>query len=242
MTFRGFIGRFFKRVALATALLGTAALSAVLTMRSILSSQEVSVPSLIGKRMPEASTLAGRQQLLVRLEGRRYDPRVPLDQVAAQDPPPGTGLKTHRTIRLWLSMGPQRVSVPAVEGESLRTARLALEQAGLPVEHVVEVDDPAAEGTVLVQRPPAGQVDEVRGVALLVSRGSAGIDYVMPDLIGRPAGPVIETLGRAGLRVADVRYRSYPGVPAGTVLRQVPAAGHRVNLRTTVTLDVSKAS
>jgi serine/threonine-protein kinase len=242
LTFKGFLGRLIKRVALAMALVGVAALSAVLTMRSILSSQEVSVPSLLGKRMPDASATAGQHQLLVRLEGRRYDPRVPLDLVAAQDPPPGAGLKTHRTIRLWLSMGPQRVSVPAVEGESLRTARLKLEQTGLPVEHVVEVDDAAAEGTVLVQRPPAGQVDEVRGVALLVSRGNAGIDYVMPDLIGRPAGPVIDTLGRAGLRVADVRYRSYPGVAPGTVLRQAPAAGHRVNLRTTVTLDVSKAS
>jgi beta-lactam-binding protein with PASTA domain len=44
-----------------------------------------------------------------------------------------------------------------------------------------------------------------------------------------------------GLKVAEVRYRSYPGVAPGTVLRQIPAAGHRVGTRTPVSLDVSKA-
>jgi beta-lactam-binding protein with PASTA domain len=49
-------------------------------------------------------------------------------------------------------------------------------------------------------------------------------------------------LQSAGLKVGDVRYRSYPGVAPGIVLRQVPAAGYRVDARTTLTLDVSKAS
>jgi beta-lactam-binding protein with PASTA domain len=40
--------------------------------------------------------------------------------------------------------------------------------------------------------------------------------------------------------VGEVRYRVYPGVPAGVVLRQEPAAGHRVNPRTALVLDVSK--
>ena len=33
----------------------------------------------------------------------------------------------------------------------------------------------------------------------------------MPDLIGRPADAVLERLRAAGLKVAEVRYRSYPG-------------------------------
>ncbi len=239
---RRFFSKLFKRMALAVALLATAAVSALLSMRAILTSQEVSVPALVGQRLGEASATAQRQRLLVKLEGRRFDPRVPPGLVSAQDPPAGSALKTNRTVRLWLSLGPQRLSVPLVEGESARTARLKLEQAGLPVEQVVEVDDAAPEGTVLVQRPPAGEVDELRSVALLVSRGLAGADYVMPDLIGRPAGDVIEGLRRAGLRVVDVRYRTYPGVDSGVVLRQTPSAGQRVNTRVSISLDVSKAS
>lgn len=239
---RRFFSNLFKKMALAVTLLATATLSAVLSMRSILTSQEVVVPSLVGRRMGAASASAQQQRLLVKLEGRRFDPRVAAGLVSAQDPPAGAALKIHRSIRVWLSLGPQRLAVPLVEGESARTARLKLEQAALPVEQVVEVDDAAPEGTVLVQRPPAGEVDEVRTVALLVSRGLAGADYVMPDLIGRPAGNVIEGLRRAGLRVVDVRYRTYPGVEPGVVLRQTPSAGQRVNTRVNIALDVSKAS
>jgi beta-lactam-binding protein with PASTA domain len=47
-------------------------------------------------------------------------------------------------------------------------------------------------------------------------------------------------LQSAGLKVGDVRYRSYPGVAPGIVLRQVPAAGYRVDARTPLTLDVSR--
>jgi beta-lactam-binding protein with PASTA domain len=63
----------------------------------------------------------------------------------------------------------------------------------------------------------------------------------MPDLIGRAADGVLLCLRAAGLKVADVRYRSYPGVAPGIVLRQVPPAGHRVSTRDAVSLDVSKA-
>jgi beta-lactam-binding protein with PASTA domain len=132
--------------------------------------------------------------------------------------------------------------VPAIEGQGLRTAHVSLDQAQVPLGRVVEVDDRAPEGTILVQRPPAGETDvlEGGGLALLVSRGPGTFDYVMPDLIGRSAERVLEGLRSAGLKVAEVRYRSYPGVAPGTVLRQIPAAGHRVGTRTPVSLDVSK--
>jgi beta-lactam-binding protein with PASTA domain len=63
----------------------------------------------------------------------------------------------------------------------------------------------------------------------------------MPDLIGRSAERVLEGVRATGLKVAEVRYQTYPGVAPGIVLRQTPPAGHRVSTRTPVSLDVSKA-
>jgi beta-lactam-binding protein with PASTA domain len=62
----------------------------------------------------------------------------------------------------------------------------------------------------------------------------------MPDLIGRDAQQVLAILERAGLKVTDLRYRSYPGIAPGIVLRQSPAAGQRVNARAALALDVSR--
>ena len=232
-----------RNVLLAAALLATLATSALFTMRIVLSSRDVAVPSLAGRALADAGALAAHRGLALRIEGRRHDPAVPADRVLAQEPPPGGTLKAHRAVRIWVSLGPRRVSVPPIEGESARTARIALEQAGAPVARVVEIEDAAAEGTVLVQRPPAGEADlSSGGASLLVSRGPGGASYVMPDLIGREAGAVIAALQTAGLKVSDVRYRTYPGVPPGIVLRQSPPAGHPVSSRAALSLDVSKAA
>jgi len=51
---------------------------------------------------------------------------------------------------------------------------------------------------------------------------------------------VLDSLRNAGLKVTDVRYRSYPGLPPGTIIRQFPPAGYRVNSHTSVTLEVSR--
>ena len=61
---------------LAVALLVTAGLSALTTMRVVLRAQEVVVPPLVGKPLPEAGALAARRRLVLRVEGRRNDPKV----------------------------------------------------------------------------------------------------------------------------------------------------------------------
>jgi eukaryotic-like serine/threonine-protein kinase len=236
------IALFFLRNAfLGLGLLLALALSALLTMRVVLSAQDVQVPTVVGRRVPEAGALSARLGLSLRVDGKKYDTRVPAEHIVLQEPPGGSTLKAHRSIRVWVSLGPRRLNVPAVEGESLRTARIALEQAQVPLRRVVEVEDRNVEGTVLVQRPPAGETDAVdEGLAVLVSRGPVGTDYLMPDLIGRNAAEVMDSLRRAGLKVAEIRYRTYPGVAPGIVLRQIPAAGYAVSPRTPMSLDVSK--
>jgi serine/threonine-protein kinase len=227
---------------LVLALLVTAGVTALTTMRVVLRSQEVVVPSVVGRRVPEAGAVAAAHRLMLRVEGRRNDSKVPADRIVAQEPAAGSTLKRQRSIRVWVSLGPRRLTVPAVEGESIRTGRISLEQAQVPVGRVVEVNDASEEGTILIQHPPPGDTEtlDAEGATVLVSLGPGISDYVMPDLIGKPAAGVLDQLGRAGLKVTDVRYRPYPGVAPGVVLRQTPPAGFRVGRRTSVSLEVSK--
>lgn len=232
-----------RNALLGASLLATLAGSALVTMRVVLSSRDVAVPALAGRSLADAGAQAAQRGLVIRVEGRRHDPAVPAERVVAQEPAPGATLKAHRAVRVWVSLGPRRVTVPPVEGTSARTARIALEQAGVPVARLVEIEDQAPEGIVLAQRPPAGEVDlSEGGASLLVSRGPGGASYVMPDLIGRDANLVLASLRAAGLKVTDVRYRGYPGAAPGIVLRQDPPAGHRVSSRAALSLDVSKAA
>jgi eukaryotic-like serine/threonine-protein kinase len=227
---------------LAVALVVTAGLSALTTMRVLLRTQEVVVPSLVGKSLPEAGALAARGRLALRVEGRRNDPKLGRDLIVEQEPAAGAAIKRQRSIRVWVSLGPRRLNVPGVEGESVRSGRLLLDQAQVPVGRVIEVNDAAEEGTILQQHPPMGETDTLaaEGATLLVSRGLGNREYVMPDLIGRPALGVLESLRNAGLKVTDVRYRAYPGAAPGLILRQAPLAGYRVSPQTSISLDVSQ--
>ncbi len=241
---RSSILRFIGRNALlGAAVTVTLALSTFATMRVVLSARDVAVPPLVGRTVPDAGADAAGRELAVRIEGRRHDPHIPADRVAAQEPAAGAMLKAHRAVRIWVSLGPRRTVVPPVEGQSVRTARITLEQLSVPLARVVEIGDVAPEGTVVVQRPPAGEADlSEGGVSLLISRGPGAASYVMPDLIGHPATAALASLREAGLNVESVSYRSYPGVEPGVVLRQRPPAGYRVSARSALALDVSKGA
>ena len=241
LTIRRFAVLLVKSGLLMLALLLTAFVSGLATMREVLSSEEVIVPSLLERRIPEARALLERRGLVLRVEGKRNDPRIPPEHIVAQEPPGGSTLKTQRSIRVWTSLGQRRVPLPRVEGQSLRTAQVALSEAGIAVERVVKVPDPSAEGTILAQRPGPGEADASEGLSLLVSVGPGEGDYLMPDLIGRRAEECLAGLQQAGLKVAEVRYRSYPGVAQGIILRQFPPAGHRVSPKASVSLDVSRS-
>jgi beta-lactam-binding protein with PASTA domain len=179
----------------------------------------------------------------LRVEGKRHDPHAAPDTILSQEPEPGATLKTSRSIRVWLSLGPKLVNVPNVVGEGLRTARVTLEQAQVPVARVVQVHDVTASGTILVQSPPAGDTRDVgSGASLLVSLGPRQVAWVMPDLIGRASEIVVPGLQGAGLRIGQIRERPYPGSVPGTILRQTPVAGSRVTPELPIDLDVSRGA
>jgi beta-lactam-binding protein with PASTA domain len=228
-----------RRVALAAALSGVLAGSALLTMWLALSMHEVEVPSVVGKGPDEASVALAGKGLTLRVVGRRYDVLVSAGRIAAQEPLAHSKLKANRTVRAWMSLGPRRTEVPNVVGSSLRSARLALNLAGIPLARVVEVPFRIPSGDVILQRPEAGATGFADpGVSLLVSRGPSLSDFVMPDLIGRPVDDVLDSLRLAGLKVADIRYRPYPGRAPGTVIGQSPRPGYRVGPVSSITLDI----
>jgi beta-lactam-binding protein with PASTA domain len=208
-------------------------------MRVALKSREVEVPTLVGRSVNEASTLLTETGLDLKVEeGERIDPKIPAGQVVAQEPAAGTRTRSERSVKVWVSAGPRATSVPALVGESERTAQLRLEQLGLQrLASEVRSADYAA-GAVVAQTPAAksnsGQV------ALLINRGERGATYVMPDLIGVNGDRAADLLRARGFRVAVVGDHPYPGVPAGIVLRQSPQGGFQISPGETISLEISR--
>ena len=229
-----------KLLLLGGALLLTYVLFFAVSMRFALKTREVAVPSLAGKTVNEARTLLADAGLNLRVEeGRRVDPKVPPGQVLMQEPQAGVSTRRERSVKVWVSSGPRATIVPALIGESERTAQLRLQQDGLQLAAVSEIrttDYPA--GTVVAQMPPPKT--NAAQLALLVNRGEGGATYLMPDLIGVNGERAADVLRTRGFRVAVVGDQPYPGVPAGVVLRQRPQAGFQIAPGEPISLEVSR--
>ena len=229
-----------KLLLLAGALIVTYVLFAAAAMRVAIKTREVEVPQLSGKSVNEASALLIDAGLHLKVEeGRRVDPKVPAGQILAQDPAAGIRTRRERGVKVWVSAGPRSSIVPALIGESDRTAQMRVQQDGFIVSSLSEIrsaEYPA--GTVVAQTPPAKSQSE--RVALLVNRGERGATYVMPDLIGVNGDRAADVLRARGFRVAVVGDHPYPGVPAGVVLRQAPQAGFQIAPGEAISIEVSR--
>jgi eukaryotic-like serine/threonine-protein kinase len=229
-----------KLLLLVAALAATYVLFAALSMRVALRTREVQVPDLVGRGVHEATQALGNLGLSLRVdENRRPDNRVPSGRIMQQDPPAGVQARRQRSIRVWLSAGTRAAVVPALVGQTERTARIRLEQDGLNVEAVTVFRSPEyqADAVVAQNPPPSARAD---AVSLLVNRGEQTASYVMPDLIGVNGDRAAEVLRARGFRVSIVGQQPYPGVPTGTVVRQQPAGGFQLGPSDAISLEVSR--
>jgi hypothetical protein len=228
-----------KLLLIAGALLLTYVLFAAASMRVALKTREVLVPPLAGKTINEATALLAQAGLNLKVEGASVDPKTPAGQILSQEPQAAVRTRRERSIKVWVSSGPRVTMVPALLGESERTAQLRLQQEGLQLTEMAEIrsaDYPA--GAIIAETPPAKSNSTT--VALLVNRGERGATYVMPDLIGVNGDRAADLLRGRGFRVAVVGDHPYPGVPAGVVLRQNPQAGFQIAPGEPISIEVSR--
>ena len=229
-----------KLVLLGSALLLTYVLFAAAAMRVALKTREVVVPALSGRSVNEATAMLSEAGLNLKVEeGKRVDPKVPAGQILAQEPQPGVRTRRERSVKVWVSAGPRSTIVPALIGESERTAQLRLQQDGLELAGLAEVRSADYPAGAIVAQTPAPNSHAPR-VALLVNRGEHGATYVMPDLIGVNGERAADLLRTRGFRVAVVGDHPYPGVPGGIVIRQSPQAGFQIAPGETISLEVSR--
>ena len=229
-----------KLIVIAGALGGTFGLSAFAGMQFALKTREVSTPDLRGLSPQEADRRLADAGLRTRIEPlRRIHQAIEVGLVAQQDPLPGVTTRRRRSIKLWLSSGPNRGQVPALIGESEAGARQRLSENVFLLEGVSEIrSNRYPTDSVVAQKPPPTSNGDT--VSLLVNRGERGRTYVMPNLIGVAGDGAADILRARGFRVTVVGDHPYPGVAAGIVLRQAPEAGLQIAQSDTISLEVSR--
>src|SRR6185369_187085 len=253
--------RFVKYAVAILVLVIVAMISMLITMRFAIHRREVVIPSFVGMLPQAAEQDAASKGLVLIRENRFYSNEIPEGRIVSQEPPAGVKVRKGWRVRIAESMGPQRMKIPSVLGDSPRTAELNVKRRGLELGTVAAIAMPELPpGQVVAQSPPA----EAQGVAtpkvsILVAAPSEEKSYVMPDLSGMRIADASAAITNAGLKVGNVATAkvetaaalpsedgSTPSAkPAGTpgvIVKQSPAPGQRVSSGTTVSLEVTPAS
>ncbi len=175
----------------------------VVMPRFVRHGQEIEVPEVTGKSLADARSLLGRARLAVRDTVGRTDPTVPRGTIVEQDPRGGTRIKPDRGVRLVVSAGRREEHLPAVEGQTLRFARLALGQDGYQLGDVLRVPSRDVPRNLVVASDPAGgdEVDAGARVSLLVSDGPPAATWILADLRGEELQLTADKLRFAGFKV-----------------------------------------
>lgn len=253
---------------MALLLLVVALVSALTAMRLAIHVREVRVPDLRNKTPAEASRIAAEDGLAAQVDSNYYSPSVPEGRVLSQTPTSGTLVRRGWEVRLALSLGPQRVTIPQVVGQSDRAAAITIAERGLQLSSTDNVQVAGVDaGQVIAQNPPANAIDiSAPKISLLVAQAPSPQAFVMPSFIGQPLGSVTITLQNAGFLVGKVTVAppvqptpaanssvitpqaTTPVIPgsrpetapsaASIVISQDPAPGHKVLAGTAISFVV----
>ena len=133
---------------------------------------QVAVPSLIGLEEWEARQLVEEAGLAFELLGSRPDDQIPLLRVADQTVASGTMAERGTTVGVLLSSGPHFVLLPSLINMRAEEAEEKLREMSLAAESREEWGGDVPEGTVMGQKPSAGEGVSIGDrVTLIVSSG-----------------------------------------------------------------------
>jgi eukaryotic-like serine/threonine-protein kinase len=231
----------FRMALLVFVLASVAFLSALTAMRFAIQGREVAMPDVAGHKAIEAQQILQGRGIGMKVEDRIYS-QLPVDEVVRQSPPPRTRVKIGQFAHVVLSLGPQKATIPDLQDQSIRAARIELLRDGLQVGEISSAylaDTPS--DTVLRQDPAPGTSDTMSSrVNLLVSLGTRPSGYAMPELVGLTLGEAQARLGAIGLKLAKLSLASLPGALHGTVVGQSVPRGTRVEAGSAVELQVAE--
>jgi beta-lactam-binding protein with PASTA domain len=191
---------------LALVLVIVAMVSALTAMRLAIHGQEVAVPPLVGLSPVEAERTVSGLGLQMSIERQYYSPQIPDGRIMSQLPLPGTKVRRGWQVRVAQSLGPTRVAIPDVTGESEHAAELNIRRRGLDVASMAEVQSPGIPADQVLAQSPSANATQVLApkISLLVTAAAQPPAFVMPNFVGQPLGSVSRTLQDAGFRLGNV--------------------------------------
>jgi beta-lactam-binding protein with PASTA domain len=154
--------------------------------------------------------------LQIAIERQYYSPQIPEGRIMSQLPLPGTKVRRGWQVRVAQSLGPTRVAIPDVTGQSEHAAELNIRRRGLDVASMAQMQVAGIPADQVLAQNPTANATQVLApkISLLVTAPVAADAYVMPSFVGQLLGTANRTLLDSGFRLGNVSVAAPVPTPA----------------------------
>lgn len=237
---RGLLYRLVRALAILTGLVALGLVSAFVAMQWSLEPDRVEVVRVVGLESIAASQLLKEAGLAPKVVAEEFHSRIAKGGVISQQPPAGTRAKLGTEVRLIVSRGTDRITVPDVAGRTLPQAQRMLVEAGLSPGTVSQTHSDGYPRDQVIGQDPQPGADLIRGttVHLLLSLGPYEGSLAMPDLLGRDVVSATNLLKE--LQVEAVLLFEQAPSREGKVVAQDPPPGERLAVGGKVRITVGE--
>lgn len=201
----------------------------------------VVVPSTVGATEAELTAALSPLGLTSMIVERRYSEDIEANRVIESIPAGGGKVDPGGTVKIVLSKGPERYTVPMLQGLTPEAAINLIQKSPLRVAPILEVFDATVpKGYVISAKPAVGtKVKRNTTITLTVSKGIEQV--ALASYIGKSGEQALNELTEAGFKVTST-YAFNETRLAGEVVSQTPAGGGTANKGGAVSLVISKGT
>lgn len=201
----------------------------------------VVVPSTVGADSSELTAALSPLGLRFIVAEERYSEMIESGRVIESLPAGGEKVEQGGTIKIILSKGPERYSIPMLVGLTPTAAKNLISRSPLKLAPIVEVfSSVVPKGFVISSNPTIGiKVKRGAEVTITVSKGLEQVPFAV--YIGKSGEQALNELTQAGFDVSTTYAFSEVRL-AGEVISQSPTGGAAIDKGSAVTIVVSKGS
>jgi eukaryotic-like serine/threonine-protein kinase len=198
---------------------------------------QATVPDVVGTDQAAAIRALEAQGFRTRSVSRTSSDQAK-GTVIRTDPAANAKADKGSLVTLVVSGGPGTAKVPTVGGLTRSSARGRLRRAGFEIEERRESSDTVPAGRAIRTSPPSRTtLEKGQTVILLLSTGKEQVE--VPNVTGQSFDQAAQQLAARGFKVQRNDQPSASEDP-GTVLKQSPDAGQKIDKGSTVQLAVAR--
>jgi beta-lactam-binding protein with PASTA domain len=199
----------------------------------------VVVPSTVGGSFNEAVASFTPLGLTAVVLENRFDEEIAKGKIIESVPPGGGKVDAGGSVKLIISKGPERYTIPLIKGLTPEAAQGAITKLPLTIGITTEVfNSEIPKGFVISSTPASGSsVKRDSKVNLIVSKGIEQVALV--SYVGKSGEQALNELTEAGFNV-EPGYAFSETTPELAVISQSPEGGASANKGGTVKILISK--